>query len=37
MGLFHTNLRKATLDTLEKNKDDVSDEQKLKINKVIQF
>ena len=34
MGLYNTHLRKATLDTLAKNTDEISDEQKLKVNKV---
>ena len=34
MGLYNTHLRKATLDTLAKNNDEISDEQKLKVNKV---
>ena len=34
MGLYNTHLRKATLDTLAKNNDKISDEQKLKVNKV---
>merc|ERR1711917_170355 len=35
MGLYNTHLRKATLDTLAKNNDKISDEQKLKVNKAL--
>lgn len=34
MGLYNTHLRKATLDTLAKNNDKISEEQILKVNKV---
>ena len=34
MGLYNTHLRKATLDTLAKNKEKISEEQILKVNKV---
>ena len=34
MGLYKTHLRKATMDTIAKNKDKISDEQILKVNKV---
>jgi len=35
MGLYYTHLRKATLDTLAKNKDKISGEQILKVNKAL--
>ena len=34
MGLYNTHLRKATLDTLAKNNEKISEEQTLKVNKV---